>query len=412
MARVYLARIVNTGRPIALKVALVSDEKGQSQNVFYLALNNEVSILQHLRHPNIVRILPILKSGLAKAPFIARALDVPGRPWYFVMEYLQGPHLEELTNRGKGISVGNAVEVAFQIGMALEFMHDRGYAHLDIKPSNIMFRKPIKSSADSFEPVLIDFGIAAKAKQVVLDAGSIPFLPPERLLYCIGELPSDQITNLPAIDVYGLGVTLYKMVTGRLPFEISRRRDIQSTVLNNLPPKPRQFNSDIPPRLERIILQSLAKAPDDRPTINEMVTELDSILTMPQLSFTPSDNRESPRRQWQDWLDRYPRWTAGLGVGALVLTLVAMVFLIGQLSGPDVQATETPTVTAPLVTTRATQEEPTGSPMPTAPPASSMPTRATPTWTPTSTRAPTPTRAPTLTPSLTPRPRPTATPTP
>ncbi len=286
MARVYLARIVNTGRPVALKVALVSDEKGQNQNVFYLALNNEVSILQHLRHPNIVRILPILKSGLAKAPFIARALDIPGRPWYFVMEYLQGPRLEELTERGNGLSIGNAVEVAFQIGMALEFMHDRGYAHLDIKPSNIMFRKSVKSSADGFEPVLIDFGIAAKAKQVVLDAGSIPFLPPERLLYCIGELPSDQITNLPAIDVYGLGVTLYKMVTGRLPFEISRRRDIQSTVLNNLPPKPRQVNSDIPPRLERIILQSLAKAPDDRPTINEMVTELDSILTMPQLSFT------------------------------------------------------------------------------------------------------------------------------
>ena len=139
-----------------------------------------------LKHPGIVRLLPI-QLDERRYSYMARADEAPGQPWYFVMEYLAGGTVEELLRQQHALDATLAVEIVHQVGVALDYIHTSGYAHLDLKTNNIVFRKPVVAGVAP-EAVLIDFGAAQKAmRRAEVEAGALMYLPPERVRVLVGD---------------------------------------------------------------------------------------------------------------------------------------------------------------------------------------------------------------------------------
>ena len=154
----------------------------------------EAKVLSILSHPNTVRFL-----GLAK-------------PAYLLMEFLEGPTLDELIYKHprKRLGISDAIRVAIHIGAGLEHMHQKGLLHLDVKPTNVIV-------ARGGRPVLYDFGSARRqdSARPRFVTGTDPYIAPE-------ECSKRNVT--PAADVFGLGITLYEMLTGKLPFPLGNRK--------------------------------------------------------------------------------------------------------------------------------------------------------------------------------------------
>lgn len=290
MARVFIASVNNREAEgeslperVALKIAHVTsaDKPGSSseQAFYFEALNNEVETLKRLRHPNIVRLFPIPR-GLARNPYAARATELDGSPWFCAMEYLGGGSLEERIKALGALPLNEGMEIAYQIGLAVDHIHVKGLAHLDLKPENILFRYPVPKDVRNItpRPVLIDFGIAAKMRMTAPPAGSLAFMPPERVRLLRGETAPEQIGDPSKVDVYGLGVILYRMLTGKLPYEGVLRSELTSAILNTTPQPPRQLNPGIPPKVEDIIMAALEKEPLQRPPVDEVITRLDETM--------------------------------------------------------------------------------------------------------------------------------------
>ena len=287
MARVYVAERElpdGTRHQAALKVARVTDPEDQEgtspqQQIYYEALNNEVECLKILRHPNIVKVYPI-PWGARRDPYIARATELAGRPWFFIMEYLTGGPLSSRIGR-RGLPLKEAVEIAYQVCLALEYIHSKEIAHLDLKPDNVLFRYPVVDGG-RLEPVLIDFGIAARTHLRAIDAGSLAYTPPERLRLFRGELAPEQLVDQRPVDVYCMGLLLYRMLTGRLPFVGRSKKSITTAILNESPTRPSQYRSDIKPAIEGIILAALQKDPSQRPKVQELSLMLDEAEPSPR----------------------------------------------------------------------------------------------------------------------------------
>jgi eukaryotic-like serine/threonine-protein kinase len=201
----------------------------------------EAKALSSLEHPNIVRCFGVHE------------------PVYVLMEYLEGRSLSDFIHqRPEGrLSVSDSIRVAIHLGAALEHIHGKGFLHLDVKPDNIMVVHG--------RPVLFDFGSlrvqdAARPQQV---HGTDPYIAPEEWLL--------EQTG-PSADVFSLGVTLYEMLTGKLPFpQFGRRGASQLTC----PPKRlKAYRPQISQRLEDIVLQCLARDPQARPALGALLPAL------------------------------------------------------------------------------------------------------------------------------------------
>jgi eukaryotic-like serine/threonine-protein kinase len=203
----------------------------------------EAEILLTLTHPNIVR-----SFGL-------------GKPASLLTELLDGPILSRMIHSQpkKQLSVSDAVRVTIHLGAALEYAHTKGVLHLDVKPYNVIV-------APGGRPVLYDFGCARLegAPRPPLVAGTDPYIAPEE---CLRE----RVT--PAADVFGLGVTLYEMLTGELPFREGTRG--QRFPQTKEPPVPvRIRRASVPASLNDLVLSCLARDPDRRPTIAALLPAL------------------------------------------------------------------------------------------------------------------------------------------
>jgi serine/threonine protein kinase len=204
-----------------------------------------------LRHPNILTVYDYgEEEGLA----------------YIVMEYVEGGTLKDRL-QGEPFEWARAVGLSLGVGRALDYAHEEGIIHRDVKPANILL-----PSEDW--PLLADFGLVKlqQARRALTQAGMILGTPdytsPEQAL---GE-PTDH-----RADIYALGVVLFEMVTGKIPFEAERSFDVLLMHINEPPPKPRDLVADIPEAVENTILKALAKAPDERyPRMQDMVTSLES----------------------------------------------------------------------------------------------------------------------------------------
>ncbi len=232
MGRVYRGVDELAGRPVALKLVARAPTTTASSDDGYRRFLREAETVAALKHPNIVRLL-----------HVDEALGL------LVMELMTGGTLEErLEAHPDGLPLGAVQALALQLCSALEAAHARGVIHRDVKPSNIFL-------AGTGEAKLGDFGVAhlqaLGATQTAGFIGTLAFMSPE------------QISGAPltfAADLYGLGVTLFVALTGRLPFA---GPDFVSAHLGEPPPAPSQVRASAAP-FDAIVLKLLQKAPGDR----------------------------------------------------------------------------------------------------------------------------------------------------
>src|SRR5215210_963136 len=233
MARVYRAHDEVLDRAVAIKII----ERQPDNAAFEQACITEARAAAGLAHPNIAQ---IFDSGVHEGN------------GYIVMELVPGRTLRAILDERQVLPPGEAIELAAQIADALDCAHSHGVIHCDVKPPNIIV-------TPDGRPKLVDFGIAramaATTRQTDEVWGSAPYMAPEQ----VEGLRPDGRT-----DLYGLGVVLYELLTGRLPFEGTTIASIASQRLVKDPPPLRQHNPRIALELERVVLRALARERSER----------------------------------------------------------------------------------------------------------------------------------------------------
>jgi len=238
-SRVYLGRDPFADRDVAIKVFFF--EEGlpeQEAKLLRKGFLAEAALAGRLQHPHIVEIY-----------------DAVSEPEYsyLAMEYVPGTTLEEYCEVASLLPLGKVVEIAFKCIRALDFAFQNGVIHRDIKPGNILY-----SPAGDIK--VSDFGAsfqeshAADTTQLT-GVGSPAYMSPEQ----VRLEPLSHHT-----DVYSLGVVMYKLLTGRLPFNASNQLSLTYEILNVQPPPPSTFRPELPPLLDEIVLKALEKKPEAR----------------------------------------------------------------------------------------------------------------------------------------------------
>jgi len=249
MANVYLAEDQELGRRVAIKIL---NDRHANDDQFVERFRREAKNAAALSHPNIVS---IYDRGEAEGTY------------YIAMEFIDGRSLKELIVSRGPAPLTVSVEYARQILSALRFAHRHGIVHRDIKPHNAL--------VDAEGRVKVtDFGIARAGTSQMTEAGSIvgtaQYLSPEQA----------RGTNVdPRSDLYSLGIVLYELLTGTVPFNGDTPVEIAMKHLSTLPEPPSAKRSDIPRDLDLIVMRALAKDPDDRyQSAEEMDADLERFL--------------------------------------------------------------------------------------------------------------------------------------
>jgi serine/threonine-protein kinase len=271
MATVVCA-VGHDGSKVALKISHAATERYYAD-----ALLAEVEILRKLNHPGVVKIIPIKTDG-GKIRFVERAVELKDQPWFFAMEFLEGGSLKDYLKKVGTITFGEACFIALEVVKALNYIHSQEYAHNDVKIDNVIFRKDIEKY-HVFEPVLIDFGIASKLRRIQADAGSLQWMAPERLQQVRKELPPEIKVDATKVDVYSVGILLYRMLTSKMPFSGKTEHGITSAIMYKTPDNITTINSSVPSGLNNLIHRCISKRPEVRPTTQQLIKELDPFST-------------------------------------------------------------------------------------------------------------------------------------
>jgi serine/threonine protein kinase len=265
MGHVYLARDEVLGRDVALKVL---KEPYMDDELFVERFRREARNAAALSHPNIV---PVYDGGKAE----------DGTP-YIAMEYMAGGTLGERIKQESKLDAPEAAAIAIQIARALRESHRRGVVHRDVKPHNIFLAEyPASSSAvpegiSSGAVKVGDFGIARAAEATTMTEsnlmlGTPRYLSPE-------QAKGDPVG--PKSDLYSLGVVLYQMITGRVPFDDDDPIAITMKHASEPPPSPKETNPEIPEEMNSLVLRLLSKDPEDRhEDAAELIRDLKEVRT-------------------------------------------------------------------------------------------------------------------------------------
>ena len=245
MAEVYRAHDHLLDRTVAVKI-LHAAYKNDLE--FIERFHREAKAAAGLSHPNIVSIFDV---------------GVDGDDHFIVMEYVPGSTLKERIKSEAPLDIALAVRIAKDIAGGLASAHANNIVHCDIKPHNILMTEDNRAKIG-------DFGIARAVTESTMTysgsvMGSVHYFSPE-------QARGSMIT--PKSDVYSLGIVLYEMLTGRLPFNGENPVSIAMKHVEEEPVPPTALRHDIPPMLEAIVLRAMNKNPDVRPTSAEMVREL------------------------------------------------------------------------------------------------------------------------------------------
>lgn len=257
MAEVYKAHQASLDRDVAIKLmhGFLADEKG-----FLARFEREAKVVATLRHPNIVQVYDF---------------DADHGIYYMVMEFINGEtlkaRLQTLEAKSEWVSLDDAARIVLAVGSALKYAHERGMVHRDVKPANVMI------TTDG-QVILTDFGIAKIVSGSNLTAsgammGTPSYMAPEQGL---GQ-PGDERS-----DIYSLGVMLYQLVVGRLPFNADTPLAVVLKHINEPLPLPRLFKPDLSEALNAVMLKALAKDPNKRyPKVSEMLADLRRAVDLP-----------------------------------------------------------------------------------------------------------------------------------
>lgn len=255
MADVYMAKDNKLGRFVAIKV--LKEEFSSDEN-FLRKFDIEAQAVAGLLHPNIINVYDV---------------GIEGDVHYIVMELADGITLKEYIRNEKRLTAEDTVNFSIQIAEAIGCAHEHKIIHRDIKPQNIL--------VSSYGAIKVtDFGIAKAANSNTMTStaiGSVHYLSPEQARGGFSDSRS---------DIYALGITMYEMVTGRVPFDHENGVTIALMHLQNDAIPPREINSNIPKSLEKIILKCLAKKPEERyQTAGELIVDLKKVFEDPEGSF-------------------------------------------------------------------------------------------------------------------------------
>lgn len=233
-AIVYLCRDPDTDRQVAVKVILLGNNAAMSRRLMKL-FQTESGIGRRLDNPNIVRIYDAV---------------VETERAYIVMEYVEGTALDQFVSINKLMPLHKVIGIIFKCCLALDYAYREGVIHRDIKPANILV------TADG-EPKITDFGLSLNLQQeegrnstFIMGVGSPAYMSPEQ----IKAYPLNQKT-----DLYSLGVVLFQLLTGRLPFRANNPATLVYRIINLDTPSICAMNPNLPPGLDPIIKKALEK---------------------------------------------------------------------------------------------------------------------------------------------------------
>ena len=252
MADVYCAEDLQLGRRVALKLLyrrFAEDEE------FVERFRREASSAAGLQHPHVVSI------------FDRGEFD---GTYYIAMEFLEGRSLKQIVRSEGALEPGRAVDLVIQILKAARFAHKRGIVHRDIKPHNVIVD-------DEDRAKVTDFGIARAGASDMTETGSI--------MGTAQYLSPEQAQGHPVdarADLYSIGIVLYELLTGRVPFDAESAVTIALKQVSEEPAPPRELDPAIPPELEDIVIRALAKDPANRfANAEEFIRALEHARTLP-----------------------------------------------------------------------------------------------------------------------------------
>lgn len=329
MATIFKAYQPAMDRYVAVKILprhFTEDE------TFIGRFTQEARTLARLEHPHI---LPVYDYGEQEGIT------------YLVMRYIEAGTLKDLIARRGPMELNEAARILGQVGRALGYAHIQEVIHRDIKPSNVL----MDERGDAF---LTDFGIAK------LVAGTAQFTATGAIVGTPAYMSPEQGMGKPAdyrSDIYALGVMLYEMVTGRVPYEAETPLAVLLKHVNAPLPLPRQIKPGLPEAVERVILKAMAKSPDDRfqtaegmvETLQKAVAGLPTGIALPQPAAEtvvttaptkivsapppPEPTVAVPPRKPLPWLP------IAVGVAALAVVLIAALLILPNLGAGEVEAT-------------------------------------------------------------------------
>lgn len=255
MSDVYKAKDHKLNRFVAVKV--LKQEFSENAN-FVSKFRIEAQAAAGLMHPNIVNVYDVgEENGI----------------YYIVMELVEGITLKKYIEKKARLSVKEAVSIAIQVSMGIEAAHNNHIIHRDIKPQNIIISKEGKVK-------VTDFGIAKAATSNTITSnvmGSVHYTSPEQARGGYSDEKS---------DIYSLGITLFEMLTGRVPFNGETTVAIAIKHIQEEMPSPREYISEIPVCIEQIVFKCCQKSPDRRyQSMAELVDDLKRALITPDEDF-------------------------------------------------------------------------------------------------------------------------------
>jgi serine/threonine protein kinase len=236
MASIFRATDIRTGRPVAIKVP---HPEMENDPTFFARFEREGAIGGDLDHPGVMKVFTV------EAPSYL----------YMVMEWVEGRELRKLLRDWDKLPAERAVGITIGICKALDYIHSCGVVHRDLKPENIMVDNDDRTK-------LIDFGIAGRAGARQLTFGSL-----SQIMGTPDYIAPEQVNGRPGdarTDVYALGVMLYEMLTGELPFRGPNPFAVMNDRLVNNPIPPRELEPGISPQLQEVIYRALRRDPDRR----------------------------------------------------------------------------------------------------------------------------------------------------
>ncbi len=336
MADVYKAVDNKLSRNVAVKV--LKQEFSENEN-FVSKFRVEAQAAAGLMHPNVVNVYDVgEEDGI----------------YYIVMELVEGITLKKYIQKKARLSFEEAVSIAIQVGLGIEAAHEKHIIHRDIKPQNIIISLAGKVK-------VTDFGIAKAATSNTITSnvmGSVHYTSPEQARGGYSDEKS---------DIYSLGITMFEMLTGRVPFNGETTVAIAIKHIQEPMPSPRDYVPELPYSLEDIVLKCCEKSPDRRyQNMQELVEDLKQCLLTPDEDFVVrnrvemegtrnvtdedyEDDKRSRRSTDYDGPSRMERITTILSILAGIIIVFIIIFLAVKIIGKRMQSDPAPDNTSSYV---------------------------------------------------------------